>query len=104
MCGLWVAVAPVAYAALSALSAPIAAQPLETALVALAEQTQWQILYVGPIVAHRRSAPVPAGLAAQVALQQMLVGTGLRFELLHEGAVRLVTGPTVSSRHFLRCR
>mgnify|MGYP003344907755 CR=1 FL=1 len=89
MMSLWAVVLAPAQAAVRAVQTPIAAQPLETALVALAEQTELQILYVGTVIAHRRSSPVSAGLPALEALRQMLADTDIAFDLLRPGAVRL---------------
>jgi outer membrane receptor protein involved in Fe transport len=64
-----------------ALSASIDAQPLAQALVAFAQQSGLQLIYVSALAEHRRSQSVAAGLSPTAALTQLLAGTGLRFSL-----------------------
>jgi outer membrane receptor protein involved in Fe transport len=67
----------------------IEAQPLSQALISLANQTGLQILYVSTLAQDKRSAPVPAGLLANIALQRLLAGSGVAYEFLNDHAVRL---------------
>src|SRR5687768_1660370 len=74
------------------LSHDIAAQPLAQALSEVATQTGLQIVYVSGIAASRDSKGAPRGLPAPDALQQLLAGTGLRFEFLNDRTVRIFAG------------
>ena len=75
------------------LSADIPAQALAQALAALANQTGLQLVYVSGVVRNKKSHTVPAGLEADAALQQLLQGTGLTFQHLMAGSVRIVAVP-----------
>jgi outer membrane receptor protein involved in Fe transport len=77
----------------AALSAEIPAQPLAQALAAYAQQTNIQLIYVSGIVADRKSNSVRAGIGVNDALTQMLQGTGLSFETLAAGTVRIFVTP-----------
>jgi iron complex outermembrane receptor protein len=74
------------------LTAAIPAEPLAQALEAFAFQTGLQLVYVSEIVREQRSQAVPAGLGAADALAQMLKGTGLQFEPLTAGSIRILAG------------
>ncbi len=58
----------------------IAAQPLGDALMALGEQTGLQIFFAPDIVRGRQAPAVAGDLAAEQALQQLLRGSGIRYE------------------------
>jgi iron complex outermembrane receptor protein len=72
------------------LNAGIPAQPLAKALEAFARQTGLQLVYVSDVVRDQRSHAVPAGLGAPDALARMLEGTGLRFDYLTPGSIRIL--------------
>jgi len=71
------------------LSAPIGSQPLAAALVEFAHQTGLHLLYVSQLAANRQSHDAPAGLSPTNALTLMLQGTGLNFQFLNPGTVRI---------------
>ncbi len=77
----------------TALSADIAALPLDEALAAFSRQTNLHVVYVSQIVRDRSSHAVAAGLPADKALARMLQGTGLRFEFLTAHSVRILAAP-----------
>ena len=72
-----------------ALTSEIPVQPLRQALDAFATQTGLQLVYVSEDVGDQKSHVVPAGLAAQEALANLLRGTGLRFKYLTSNSVRI---------------
>ncbi len=72
-----------------ALGVGIPAQPLAKALEAFRHQSGLQLIYVSSIIGNQRSQPVPAGLAGDEALTRLLQGTGLHFEHLTPGSVRI---------------
>src|ERR1700746_3327846 len=85
-------------AAPSVLNTEIPAQPLAQALADFAKQTDLQLVYVSGIVANHRSHAVRAGLPAGEALTRLLQGTGLHFEYLTPGTVRIVATAPVERR------
>src|SRR5215471_6762352 len=84
-----------AAAELARLSADIGPRPLTEALTAFGRQTGLQLIYVSSVVETQYSKAARAGLAAPVALEQLLDGTGLRFEFLNARTVRIFPAPTV---------
>jgi len=77
----------------STLSAKIAPQPLEQALIAFAKQTGLQIIYVSDLATARQSKGARAGLSPVDALTQLLDGTGLAFEMLNARTVKIFAAP-----------
>ncbi|MGB9332738.1 MAG: hypothetical protein WCB10_18375, partial [Steroidobacteraceae bacterium] len=73
----------------SALTADIPAQPLAQALAAFAHQTGLQLVYVSGVLRSQRSHAVAAGVGADAALAQLLLGTGLKFQHLTVNSVRI---------------
>ncbi len=86
----------------SSLSVPkmqIEAQPVATALTALARQTGLQIIYGAEAVRGLQSRGSPAGLSASETLGRVLEGTGLRFEFINDHTVTiLMPGESASRR------
>ncbi len=79
------------------LAADIPAQALAQALAALANQTGLQLVYVSGVVRNKKSHAVSAGNDAEAALQLLLRGTGLTFQRLTVGGVRIVAAPAAGS-------
>jgi iron complex outermembrane recepter protein len=77
------------------LSADIAPRPVAEALAAFGRQTGLQLIYVSTVAETRYSRGAPAGFAAPAALEQLLEGTGLRFEFLNDRTVRIFPAPTL---------
>jgi iron complex outermembrane recepter protein len=71
----------------------IAAQPLPKALDAFARQTGLQFIYVSRLAEGRRSGRVPAGLQLSTALDRILAGTGLQYEILNIQTVTIFASP-----------
>jgi TonB family protein len=71
----------------------IPSQPLDLALVALANATRLQVMCDGAVTAGRRSAAVRGELAPEDALRAMLGGTGLAAVPLAPGAFTLEPAP-----------
>ncbi len=67
----------------------IPAQPLATALVAYSRTTGIQVLYDSRLRSNRRSSPVVGSFTPDVALQTLLVGTGLLANYTPSGDVVL---------------
>lgn len=82
----------------TALTADIPEQPLARALAALAHQTGLQLVYVSGVVRDQQSRAVSAGMSANEALEQVLEGTGLRFEHLTPRSVRILVAAPAPSR------
>ena len=78
------------------LTVEITPQPLSQALIAFAEQTSIQLIYVSKLASDRMSRGAPAGFSAAEALTRVLEGTGLRFEFLNSRTVRFLLG----SKHY----
>jgi iron complex outermembrane recepter protein len=71
----------------------IAAQALPQALDAFARQTGLQLIYVSRLAEGRRSSPVPAGLQLSDALDRILAGSGLQYEILNNRTVTIFASP-----------
>jgi iron complex outermembrane recepter protein len=72
------------------LSSDIPRQPLAEALAAFARQTGLQFIYESDLVRNRKSGAAVAGMSANDALRQILVGTGLRFQYLNAHSIGIV--------------
>jgi iron complex outermembrane receptor protein len=72
------------------LNQDILPKPLAVALADYARQTGLQLFYVSDLVAGKQSTGAHAGLTARTALDQILQGTGLRYEFLNSRSVRIV--------------
>ena len=70
-------------------SEAIPAQPLDRALNDLSRQTGLQFVYNAQQAGNPRTRPMPAGLAPQQALEQLLDGTGLRYRYLNDTTVTI---------------
>jgi iron complex outermembrane receptor protein len=66
---------------------------LPQALDAFARQTGLQLVYVSRLAEGRRSGHVPAGLQLSAALDRMLAGTGLQYEILNDQTVTIFASP-----------
>src|SRR6266850_7572213 len=90
-CALWgLLVAATSQATVATtLTADIAPQPLAQALVAFANQTGLQLVYVSELATAQQSKGARAGQSLSEALAQLLDGTGLRFEFLNARTVRI---------------
>lgn len=82
--------APVAMAQGPVLSSDITAQPLAKALDAFARLTGLHVVYVSGVIRGQKSRAVSSGLDANVALTQLLDGTGLTFEYLTSVSIRIL--------------
>jgi len=71
------------------LSAPIPSQPLAEALIEFAHQTGLHLLYESKLATQRQSHSASARLSAPEALTLLLEGTGLSFQFLNPGTVRI---------------
>ncbi len=90
-CGLLLSLAwPAWCQAPAALRQNIAPQSLAVALAEYARQTGLQLFYVSDVVAGKQSSGAHAGSTARAALDQLLRGTGLRYEFLNGRSVRIV--------------
>ena len=76
-----------------ALTQAIAPQPLASALEALGQQTGLQFIFVSAVAEAQQSKGAPAGLAPPDALAALLDGTGLQYEFLSAGTVRVFAAP-----------
>ncbi|MFP3681512.1 STN domain-containing protein, partial [Pseudomonas sp. SIMBA_041] len=65
----------------------IQAQPLASALSQLGQQTNLQLFYSPELVAGKQAPAVSGNLAPVQALQQLLQGSGLTFELAQDTVV-----------------
>ncbi|MEJ0037795.1 MAG: TonB-dependent receptor [Gammaproteobacteria bacterium] len=65
----------------------IRAQPLGVALRQLADQTGLQLAFQADIAAGRTSPPIKGSFTAREALEQLLQGSGLRFQFLDDHTV-----------------
>lgn len=70
-------------------SEAIPAQPLDRALNDLSRQTGLQFVYNAQQAGNPRTRAMPAGLAPQQALEQLLDGTGLRYRYLNDTTVTI---------------
>ena len=70
-------------------SEAIPAQPLDRALNDLSRQTGLQFVYNAQQAGNPRTRAMPAGLAPQQALEQLLDGTGLRCRYLNDTTVTI---------------
>jgi outer membrane receptor protein involved in Fe transport len=77
------------------LSADISPRPVSEALAAFGRQTGLQLIYVSSIAETQYSKGVRAGLLVSTALEQLLDGTGLKFEFLNARTVRIFPAPIV---------
>ncbi len=68
----------------------IPAQPLATALIRFAQQTNLQVVTSGQNVAGVKSVAISGRLSVAEALKQMLSGTGFTFNTVGEGTVSVV--------------
>jgi iron complex outermembrane recepter protein len=76
------------------LSTEIPAQPLQQALVAFADSTNLQLVYVSQLALGKTSQSVPAGLPAPDGLSRLLKGTGLTYEFLGPRTIKILERPT----------
>jgi len=76
------------------LSTEIPAQPLQQALVAFANSTNLHLVYVSQLAVGKISQSVPAGLAAPDGLSRLLAGTGLTYEFLGPGTIKILARPS----------
>jgi iron complex outermembrane receptor protein len=74
-------------------SIDIPAQPLATALAKLAEQSGIKALYAAELLAGKTAPRVAGKLTPQQALEQLLAGSGLRYQVVGDDAVRIEAVP-----------
>jgi iron complex outermembrane recepter protein len=72
------------------LAQEIAAQALPQALDAFTRQTGLQLIYVSKLTEGRRSGRAPAGLPLSAALDRILTGTGLQYQVLNNKTVTIL--------------
>ncbi|MBX3454675.1 TonB-dependent receptor [Ferrovibrio sp.] len=75
----------------------IAALPLSDALALFGRQANVQILAHGDLVSGLRSSPVKGSMPTEVALRQLLAGTGLLYRIGADGAITLQAGGATTS-------
>ncbi|MBS4046677.1 MAG: TonB-dependent receptor [Alphaproteobacteria bacterium] len=75
----------------------IAALPLSDALALFGRQANVQILAHGDLVRGLRSSPVKGAMTTEVALRQLLAGTGLLYRIGADGAITLQAGGATTS-------
>lgn len=68
-------------------------QPLDQALERFSIETGWSLMYVGGLTDGMHSRPVHGMLEPQVALQQLLAGSGLELQITAPERVILRQGP-----------
>lgn len=73
----------------------IAAQPLQQALNAFAQDAQLQLIYVSSLAEGKRSPGASAGSTPTTALAQLLTGSGLSFEFLNARLVKIFATPAI---------
>ena len=76
------------------LTADIPAQSLGAALAALASQTGMQLLYVSAVAGSQESPGAARGNSLPEALENILRGTGLQYELLNSRTIRIFEPPS----------
>jgi len=79
----------VAAASAQAATEAIPAQPLDRALNALSRQTGLQFVYNTQAAGNPTSRAIPAGLAPEEGLRQLLDGTGLRYRYVNDTTVTI---------------
>src|SRR6185369_11911808 len=82
--------APAAYAQQAVSRFSIPAQPLSSGLLALGQQARISIAAPSTLVAGKTSRAIHGELTVRVALAEMLEGSGLRYEFVGGGAVRIL--------------
>jgi iron complex outermembrane receptor protein len=75
------------------LPAEIAPQALSNALVAFANQTGLQLIYLSELAKNRTSKGARAGVPLFEAMNELLSGTGLQFQFLNPRTVRIFAVP-----------
>lgn len=106
--GLWVfvaltvcaiGIAPSAFAQSHSVTLNIPPQSLSTALSALAEQTNVQVLYASDVANGRTTKGVTGTVTLEEAVRQLLEGTGLQYTFTDAGTVTLQkTAPATTSQ------
>src|SRR5687768_3180533 len=91
----------VAAQALSLITAPIPAQPVDSALTEFSRQTGLQIVYMSRLADRVKSSAVPSGLPSDEALRRLLADTGLEFEFLDRRTVTILPSGKSSPRSSL---
>src|SRR5687768_3092558 len=81
----------VAAQALSLITQPIPAQPVDSALTEFSRQTGLQIVYMSRVADRVKSSAVPSGVPSDEALRRLLVDTGLEFELIDHRTVTILS-------------
>ncbi|MEB3903087.1 STN domain-containing protein, partial [Pseudomonas putida] len=76
-----------AYAEQAPAAIQIQAQPLASALSQLGQQTRLQLFYSPELVAGKQAPAVSGELAPEQALQQLLQGSGLTYEMSQDTVV-----------------
>jgi iron complex outermembrane receptor protein len=84
------ALAPAAYAQEATTHFAVPAQPLAAGLLTLGQQARISIAASTDLVGGKSGRAVQGDLSVRAALAQMLEGTGLRYEFVGGGAVRIV--------------
>lgn len=86
------ALAPAAYAQEAVTRFSVPSQPLASGLLTLGRQARISIAASTDLVGGKSGRAVQGELTLRAALAQMLEGTGLRYEFVAGGAVRIVQG------------
>ncbi|MET0271364.1 MAG: TonB-dependent receptor [Phenylobacterium sp.] len=82
--------APAAYAQSAVSKFALPAQPLAAALLQFGQQARVSVAAPQDLIAGRTGGAVSGDMTAQQALTQLLAPSGLRFEFVRPGAVRIV--------------
>lgn len=84
--------------ALTLITQPIPAQPVDSALTEFSRQTGLQIVYISHVADRVKSSAVPSGLRSDEALRRLLADTGLEFEFLDHRTVTILPSGKLSPR------
>lgn len=92
-----IAVSSSVYAEPARVQFDIPAQPLATALLTFGRQAHISIAAPSALIAHRSAKTVRGAYTVPTALDRMLEGSGLRYEFVGHGAVRILAPAGLSS-------
>jgi hypothetical protein len=94
---IWIAVSSAVHAEPARVQFEIPAQPLATALLTFGRQAHISIAAPSSLIAERSAKAVRGAYTVPAALDRMLDGSGLRYEFVGHGAVRILAPAGLSS-------